>query len=381
MRRRPRLLFLVDALQDSLGGGERTALRLALELPAEGFDVWLCTTRDARGWPVRAMAEAGVRHVRAERRGRTDLRGLAPLWRTLREERIDIVHSHLFGSNVWGTLLGRAAGVPVVVAHEHSWAYEGDPVRRIVDAGIGRAADAFVAVSQADAKLMASVEKVPAGKIRVIPSAWISRTHGESGDFRAELGIPAGAPLLGTVAVLRRVKRLELLVEAFKMVLSEVPDAWLVIIGEGPDRPAVEAAVQRFGVADRVRMPGLRADIDNIWGSLDVGAMSSDREGTPVAALEAIAHGVPMVAPAVGGIPEIFAEGGGVLVPRHDVTALGREIAGLLRDPERRRIMGAAGLERAAEYTAERQVQRCVALYHELLASPGPRRRAERRDA
>jgi glycosyltransferase involved in cell wall biosynthesis len=380
MSARPRLLFLVDSLQDVLGGGERTALRLAVELPHEGFDVWMCTTRQASGWPLEQLAEAGVHHVAASRRSRTDLAGLKPLWRTLRDERIDILHAHLYGSNVWGTLLGRAAGVPVVVAHEHSWPYEGDPIRVVVDTAIGHIADAFVAVSRADAGLMTTVERVPPGKIHVIPSAWTDRSNGTAPiDLRAELDIPAGAPVVGTVAVLRRVKRLELLVQAFRHVLERVPDAYLLIAGDGPDRPVVEAAIAECGVAERVRMAGSREDIEAVWRALDVGAMSSDREGVPVAALEALAHGIPMVAPAVGGLPEIFADGGGVLVPRHDVEALGREIADLLANPERRRAMGAAGLARAPEYSAERQVERCVTLYRELLASPKARRRAARR--
>ena len=381
MTRRPRLLVLVDSLQDVLGGGERTALRLATELPGAGFDVWMCTTRNAEGWPLEHLRAAGVPHVAAWRRSRTDLRGLKPLWRTLHDERIDIVHSHLYGSNVWGTLLGRAARVPVVVAHEHSWPYAGDPIRVVVDSAIGRAADAFVAVSRADAELMTTVERVPAEKIHVIPSAWTDRSDGAPpGDLRAELGIPEGAPVVGTVAILRRVKRLELLVEAFALVLERVPDAWLVIAGDGPDRAAVEAAVADAGVGERVRMTGSREDIESVWRTLDVGAMSSDREGVPVAALEALAHGVPMVAPAVGGIPEILGQGGGVLVGRHDVEALAREITTLLLDADLRRAVGAAGRARSGEFTAAAQVERCVRLYRELLDTPAARRRAARRE-
>lgn len=380
MPARPRLLVLVDELDDILGGGERTALRLALELPDEGFDVWMCTTRMAAAGPLAELAGAGVRHVRAHRSSRVDLPGLRPLWRVLRDERIDVVHAHMYGSNVWGTVLARAAGVPVAIAHEHSWPYEGSRLRPHVDSAIGRCADAFVAVSEADAELMVEVENVPRAKIRVIPSAWTPRTIPGDGDLRAELGIPAGAPAVGTVAVLRKVKRLELLVEAFARVLQDVPDAWLVIAGEGPDRPVIEAAIERFGVGARTVMPGMREDVDTVWRALDVGAMSSDREGTPMAALEALAYGVPMVAPAVGGIPEIFAGGGGVLVPRHDVAALAHEIAALLTDPQRRREIGARGRARSDDYRAERQVERCVALYRELLATPRARRRLARRE-
>jgi glycosyltransferase involved in cell wall biosynthesis len=109
--------------------------------------------------------------------------------------------------------------------------------------------------------------------------------------------------------------------------------------------------------------------------------MASDREGTPVAALESMVHGVPMVAPAVGGIPDVLGDGGGVLVPRHDVPALARELLALVRDPERRAAIGARGRDRSADYTAERQLERCMALYDELLQAPAARRRAARRGA
>ena len=377
---RPRVLILVDRLDEILGGGERTALRLAAELPAEGFDVWACTTRLAAGWPLGALRDAGVTHLHLDREGRRDLRSMTPLWRLLRDEHIDIVHGHMFGSNVWGTLLGRAAGVPVVVAHEHSWSYEGNPLRKLVDGAIGRAADAFVCVSEADAELMATVEHVPRAKIHVIPSAWTARDDLGVGDLRAEYGIPAGAPVVGTVALLRPVKRIDKLVEAFALMARDAPDAWLVIAGDGESRPDVEAAIARCDVADRVVITGVREDVETIWTAIDVAAMSSDREGTPVAALEALAHGVPMVAPAVGGIPAVLGPGGGVLVPRHDEAALAREILALVRDPERRAAMGAAGRERAGEFSAERQVERCVRLYRDLLASPKARRRTGRRD-
>jgi glycosyltransferase involved in cell wall biosynthesis len=375
MARPPRLLMLLDRLQEVLGGGERTALRLATDLPARGYEVWMATTHESSGWPLEALADAGVRHVDASRTGRYDYQGLAPLWRTLRDEQIDIVHAHMYGSNVWGTLMGRLARTPAVIAHEHSWPFEGDPVKRVIDGMIGRTADAFVAVSEADAELMRTYERVPARKVHVIPSAWEAREGDESADLRAELGIPAGAPVVGTLAVLRRVKRLELLVEAFATVLQEIPDAWLLIVGDGHDRPQVEAAIERFGVGHRTRMPGMRENIDSVWRALDVAAMSSDREGTPMAVLEALAHGVPMVAPAVGGIPEILSRGGGVLVPRHDVPALAREIAALLSDPDRRAAVGREGRERSERYTVTKQVDRCVALYEELLDRPRAHRR------
>lgn len=377
MTERPlRVLQLVDMLTPRLGGGERTALRLATDLAGRGLETWVATTRVADGWPLDALSEAGVRHVRAERTSRLDMRSFAPLWQTLRDERVDILHAHLHGSNVWGALFARLAGTPVMIAHEHSWSFQGDQARRVIDGTIGRVADAFVAVSEADATLMHSYEKVPASKIHVIPSAWEPRPAGD-GSMRVELGIPAAAPVLGTIAVFRRVKRLELLVEAFSRVLVEVPDAWLLIVGDGPDRPAVEAAIERFAVGHRTRLTGTREDVGAAWRAIDVAAMSSDREGVPVAVLEALAQGVPVVAPAVGGIPEVLTAGG-VLVPPGEVGALSGEIVRLMGDPALRAEIGGGGRARAEDFTAARQVERCTTLYRTLMASPKAQRRRAR---
>jgi glycosyltransferase involved in cell wall biosynthesis len=376
----PRVLLLLDTLSDSAAGAERTALTQAVMLPELGFEVWLCTTRHGSGEPLRRLAEANVHQLHLDRAGRVHLTPWGRLWRMLRRRQIDVLHAHMFGSNIWGASIGRAAGVPVVIAQEHSWAYQGDLVRRFGDAAIGRLADCFVAVSRADASLMTSYEWVPPEKVRVIPSAWTPRPAEGHADVRAELGIPVTAPVIGTVAVLRRVKRLELLVEAFSQVLRGAPDAWLLIGGGGPDQPVIEAAIERFGVRDRAVISGYREDVDSIWEAIDVAAMCSDREGTPVAALEAMRHGVPMVAPAVGGIPDVFEHGGGVLVGRHDADALGRELLALVQDPVRRAQIGSRGRERAQDFTAERQVDRFAELYRELLVAPTAVARRRRRE-
>jgi glycosyltransferase involved in cell wall biosynthesis len=364
---RRRLLLLVDGLDDRSGGGERTVVTIATHLPADRYEVWVATGRHAGGEPIRRLAAAGIHHVHLDRRGRIGLRGLRRLGALIRHERIEVLHAHKFGSNLWGTLVGRLAGVPVVVAHEHSWPYAGQPARRALDHLIGRAADAFVAVSEADRRLMVSFERVPEVKTRVIPSAWVPGPAAE-GDVRAELGIAPDAPVVGTVAVMRPVKRLELLVEAFAAIAAAVPAARLVLAGDGDCRPGLEAQAQALGVGDRVHFLGMRQDVPAVWRAIDVGVICSEREGSPVAAMEAMAAGVPMVATEVGGMAEVVQPGRtGLLVASGSAEALASALRELLDDPPRREAMGAAAAARAGDFTAERQAERCAALYEELL--------------
>ena len=374
MTRRPRVLMIVGQLNELSGGGERMAVGLATELPQHGFDVWVCTTsrRPVRGSLLEALADAGVQRFDLARSRRFDVAAALRLRRFIRSAGIDVVHSHMFGPNVWGAVLGRASRAPVVIAHEQTWSYEGVLARRATDWGIGRLVDAFVAVSSADAERMARLEHVPRRKLRVVPNAWWPRTVEAAGDVRAELGIGASDPVIGTVAILRAQKRLDVLLDAFALVLRDAPSAWLLIAGHGEERAALEQHAAGVGVDGRVLFLGPRDDVDAVWRAVDVAAMSSDFEGTPLAALEAIGQGVPLVATDVGGLPDIggpAGEHGVVLTAPGDPGALAAELSALLVDPERRQELGRAAAERAQEFTVARYGERFAALYRELLAT------------
>ncbi len=237
---RTKVLMLVNRLRFGGGGAERFLVGLAAHLPPERFEVVVCTTRPSEGALLESMLAQGVEHVPLDRRGRLDARAFARLVRILRERRIDVLHAHMFGSNVWGTLLGRLARVPVVIAQEQTWDYVGQPVRKFLDGRlIGRYADVFVAVSHRDAERMVELEGVPRDKVRVIPNAYVPRPSDTSRDLRAELGIPADAPVVGTAAVHRPQKALEVLLEAFADLRERLPAAHLLLGGDGPRRAAL----------------------------------------------------------------------------------------------------------------------------------------------
>jgi glycosyltransferase involved in cell wall biosynthesis len=367
--------MLVDYLHDGTGGGERFAVGLATALPRDRYEVWFCTTRGATGELLEQMAEAGVRHFSLDRRYRFDLLPFVRLARFLRREGVDVLHAHKFGSNLWGTLVGRLARVPAVVAHEQTWSYEGRPLRRFLDGYvIGRLATRFVSVSTADRERMIEIEHVPAPKTLTIPNAYIPRPTPGEGDLRADLGIAPGAPLVGTVCQLRAQKRLDVLVEAFSLIAERVPDAHLAIVGEGPERKELERLISAAGLVGRVHAPGTRTDLATIFRAYDVAVMSSDFEGLPLFALECMAYRVPLVTTAVGGLPDLIDDGRtGVLVPPGDPGALAVALTGVLRDPARREAMADAAYERLADFTIDRVAERFGRLYDELLDVRRPR--------
>ncbi len=351
------------------GGAERSAIGLATHLPQDRFEPWLCATRACDEISARTLDAAGVRHLTLGRRGKWDVHRLGGLVRLLRHERFDILHTHMFGSNLWGATIGSACRVPVIVAHEHSWAYEGEFGRAWVDGNvIGRLATRFVAVSSADGERMVAHEHVDPGKVVVIPNGYIPSPVATDTDVRAELGLDHDALVIGIAAVLRPEKRIDLLLEAHAQVRAQVPQAQLVIAGDGPCRLSLEAQAQALGIGDAVHFLGVRNDVDSVLRACDVGALSSDREGSPLLVFECMANSVPMVATRVGGVPDVIEhERTGLLVPRRDPTAFAQGLIGLLTDPERRHAMAAAGRDALHQHTIDVVVGRFASLYDSLM--------------
>jgi glycosyltransferase involved in cell wall biosynthesis/peptidoglycan/xylan/chitin deacetylase (PgdA/CDA1 family) len=367
--RRLRVLYLIDNLIET-GGAERFALGLATHLPADRFEVWVCSTRRQEPLAVQALADAGVRHLHLGRRAKWDVYRFLRLIALMRRERFDIVHAHMFGSNTWATVFGKLTGVPVIVAHEHNWSYTGDPLRVWVDREvIGRFATQFVAVSRANRERMIELEGIPGEKIRVLPTAYIPSPDVSDGDIRAELGLGETTPLIATVAVLREEKALEVLIEAHAQLQGPGAAAHLVLIGDGPRRPDLERRVAELDTADRVHFLGFRRDVDSILRAVDVCAMSSDWEGMPLFALESMAAGIPLVATSVGGVPEIIDdEVTGLLVPPRDPPALAAALSRLLDDQALRESLGASASSRIEELGIDRVAGRFADLYDSLLA-------------
>jgi glycosyltransferase involved in cell wall biosynthesis len=371
--------MLVDHLRGGGGGAERFLLGLATHLPRDRFEVLVCTTRRKNGGLLYdAFRATGIEHVALDRRHRGDVVRFRHLVELLRTRRIEVLHAHKFGSNVWGTLIGRLARVPVIIAHEQTWSYEGNPVRRVLDGQfIGRFTDAFVAVSQRDADRMVALEGVPHRKLRVIPNAYIPRPTDAGRDLRRELGIAPHVPVIGTAAVMRPQKALHVLLDAFALVRRALPDAHLLLAGHGALREALERQTAELGLTDRVHFLGYWQDLGVLLGAVDVAAMSSDFEGTPLFAIECMAHGTPLVSTAVGGIHEVLEDGHSVLlVPPRDATALAGALETLLRDPGRRAAQAAAAAQKAPRYEIATITREFVELYEGLAADKLARRQA-----
>src|SRR5947209_5028591 len=213
--KRLRVVTLVDRLSLH-GGAERLAVLIATNLDPQRFDSTLSVSRWPRPEHVRSssapealerLEEAGASFVPLRRRRKIDPAPWIRLGRYLRSERVDVLHTHTFSSNLWGSATGRLAGVPVVLAHEHSWSYEGNPLRRLLDREVvSRAADRFIAVSREDQRRMVEVEGVDPSRTLFIPIGITPSARPTGKDVRAEVGIGPEAPVLAAVGNLRAQK-------------------------------------------------------------------------------------------------------------------------------------------------------------------------------
>jgi glycosyltransferase involved in cell wall biosynthesis len=371
-----RVVTLINFFQ-GIGGAERLAVEIALRLDRERFQATVWTSRPSRG-PLLEQLEAS--HVPVFSLARTtpwQLWEWAPFLRYLREEEVDVLHAHGFGSNAWAAVWGALTRVPVVVAHEHTWSFEGQPMRKLIDRHlIARCSDVLLAVSREDRRRMRDVEGIPEDRTRYLPNGippLATRGH----DVRAELGISRDVPVIGTVSVLRQQKGLDLLIEGAALLVPEFPKLRVLIAGGGfPIHvQRLEAHARALGLGHVVTLLGLRTDVGDVLSAMDVAVSSSRFEGSPLALMEYMAAGKPIVATRVGGVPEIIEDGkSGLLVEPGSVDALARGISTLLRDGERAARMGAEARRRQqAEFDIDTTVRRVEDLYGSLLAERGRR--------
>lgn len=299
----------------------------------------------------------------------------ASLARHLRRQRVDLVHAHLPIAGVAARLAGKLAGVPVVYT-EHNLMQRYHPLTRAANLATWRWQSEVVAVSAevADSIAEHTVARVPVQVVaNGVPVDLLRPDPRGAAEVRRALGIPADAPVVGQVAVFRRQKRLDLWIEAAREIHRHMPRSHFLLVGDGPLRAKVEAAVAASGMGAAVHLPGLQPDVMPFLSAMDLLLVSSDFEGLPLVVLEAMALERPVVATAVGGIPEAVADGEtGLLVTPGAAAVLARAAAGLLAQPERRQAMGRAARQRVESTFSTRRMQdELEKLYDRVLGGAG----------
>jgi glycosyltransferase involved in cell wall biosynthesis len=289
----------------------------------------------------------------------------------LRDLKPDVVHTHQVGALFYCSRAVRKANVPILVHTEHGKHYSSRLRTRLLGRIASRRVARFFCVSSDIALEVRRCRIVKPAKIVVVHNGIdLERFRPQRSDaLRAELNIPLDSPVIGAIGRLSEIKQQHLLIRAFAQIAAATPPAHLVIVGDGPLRQELEQLSNQLNVAPRVHFVGYQPQPEKFLAIMDIFGLTSRSEGMPLSVLEAWASGVPVVASAVGGLPELIgATGAGVLFPSGDPIALAARLAELLSDPQTRSKFAARGREVVREsFSASRMSEEYHRHYLSLL--------------
>ena len=359
-----RVLQLIDGF--AVGGAERVVATLSKNIDRSSFDVFpFALYRSGPFFDELQMAGMGPRVLGLRRRSIlsgplfvADIRKiLGVLVALFQDLAIDIVHAHLADSILLGILAaGRAKG-PKVCATIHSiilnersarWDVRKWCSESILPRVLPRA-DRIVTVSQEVARAAAGQLKIPSERLLTIPNGIDGSRFKRKRDvntMRQQLDLPTDKVILVSVGRLRREKGFPVLLSALKHIPQE-QRPFTIILGDGPDKMDLHRLTTQYGLTESVRFLGNRTDVAEYLQASDLFAMSSLWEGLPIALLEAMACGLPVIVTRVGGNPEVVEEDrSGILVPPGDDESLAQAILRLVNDPAKRARLSKAAYER-----------------------------------
>lgn len=370
------------------GGAQEHVVETCARLPRDRYAAWIVTGPQTgpEGSLHHLAADLGVEveivpQLVRELAPVRDLIALVRLWLIFRRTRPHIVHTNSSKAGILGRLAARFAGVPAIVHTVHGWSFHEHmpaPVRGLyerLERVAARWTQSIVVVADVDREkgtraAIGRPEKYETIRSGIDVASFARACERER--FRDEFDLPAGVPVVGTVTRLVAQKDPSTLVSVFAEVAARSPEARFVIVGDGPLRADVEAAVEGAGLGDRVRMAGLRSDVADLLGCFDVFVLTSLWEGLPRVIPEAMAAGVPVVASSVGGVGEAISDGvDGLLVPPRDAGAFGDRIGKVLADRELAARLRQAGRRRASDFDVSVMIGRLDELYRRLAETSG----------
>jgi glycosyltransferase involved in cell wall biosynthesis len=368
-----RVLALIDHFV--MGGAETLLPRFAEAAPKAGIELHVACIEERNGNPAAApLYERGRAPVNLNLTGRHGLRSVRAVRRHIRRVGPQVVHTHLGTSDVLGGLAARSLAIPVVsTIHEATWMGRVELRRRVVKHCAAR----VIAVSETARvdylrRGWASQEQI----ITVHNGVDVTPCPGAGTEVRRELGLAPGDLVLGMVSALRPEKGHDVALEVIRRMRARIPRLRLLVVGDGDLRD--EIRTQAAALGDAVVMAGLRHDVMRVLDAVDVCLHPSRADAFPTTLIEAMAGSVPIVATAVGGIPEIVRGGRtGVLVPAPPrASSLADALESLLRDSDRRHELAAAGREEyRRRFTADPWVRGTRAVYDAVLADSSRRGR------
>lgn len=352
----------------SPGGTERLVIEICKRL-SDRVDSIVCCL-DGRGEWAAELEAAGIPVIALGREPGFQPALAMRIAKVIKTHNVDVVHCHHYSPYVYGLMAAMVANVELVFT-EHGRLSDGEPSRkrRLVNPLFSLMPGRVCSVSD-DLKQHMIAEGFPRRRVQVVYNG-IEPGHRptpmERSAARDILGLPHDAFVTGTVGRLDPVKNLRLFVDAHRLVRQRHPSAYAVIIGDGPERAALESAAAELDVTSSVLFAGYRHDVRALMPAFDVYLNCSTYEGVSLTILEAMAAALPVVATPVGGNPEVVIDQETGLLPAPRAQSIADAVSGLARDPRRRSKMGDAGRWRVIRhFSIARMVDDYAAAYFGL---------------
>ena len=376
----------------NMGGPALHVAYLSEGLRERGYETTLVAGTLARGEDSMSFVaeELGVRVERVPELSREisplrDLRAILRLAQLIRRERPQILHTHTAKAGAVGRIAALAAGharPPIIVHTFHGHVLRGyfDPVRaygfRLLERWLATKTTTLIAVSPQVRDDLVHLGVAPREKFTVIRlgielDERISAPDGARAETRRLLGVPQDAFVVGWIGRMTGVKNTDQVLAALKLLRDRGVDAYLCMVGDGPDRERLERRAHDLGVVKRCLFLGYQEEVARFYAAFDGMILTSVNEGTPVSAIESLAAGRPVVATRVGGVPDVVDDGeDGFLVDPGSTEQLADRLEELARNPELREQMGERGRARVpSRYAVARLVEDMDRLYKSLLAA------------
>jgi glycosyltransferase involved in cell wall biosynthesis len=370
-----RLAIVIDSLK--VGGAQKLVSAFASNAAAHGLvPVIIILREDNAPFLVDSVRDSGIKLIRLPQASLFSVGRFRQLVRLLKVEQVEIVQTHLTYANILGTLAAHSAGIPIIatlhtIAVPRGWKAK---LLQVIEKNVlKKYATRILAVGRVVA--VANQRIFGRRKLDVIQNG-IPKPNfpslQERDRLRREITGDGSGSIVITVGRFTRAKGYEDMVEAFRLLQQRASRPKLVMVGSGTTIDTIKNKIDDLHLNQSIILTGERDDIPSLLALSDVYASSSHREGLPLAVLEAMMAGLPVVATSVGDIPTVVTEETGVVVPPHHPELLADALEDLLQNPKKREAMGQAAYRRAMnEYSVDAWMKKHLALYREVLSSNG----------
>lgn len=359
------VLILTDVLHSE--GAENVMVNIAIRLKESNcYTPIICATRYG-GVLEERLKKNGIKCIKLNRKHRLEFYKFYHLKSLIESDNVKLIHSHKMGSNFWGVLLGALWRLPTV-SHIHGQVYNW--TNFVINYFIGRLSSKLITVSNFEKKGLLTQNISPIKIVTIYNGLDPSRFQIKPNpDLKIKLGLEPSAHVVGISAALRKEKKHETFLLAAREILKQRKDVNFLILGEGIRKSELESLASELGIRNNCIFTGFVKNIPEILSIIDIGVLTSEREGLPLTLLEYMASSKPIVSTNVGGVGEVIKEGvNGFLVAHGDYKKLADRINLLLDNKSLALILGNNGLSILKErFSEDIMISKIVDLYDELV--------------